>query len=165
MKLVAEKEERDEQMRRLHRKEQKEYRKTKEAHLEELVPKATGREAMLEKRRAETAYHRRERSPDVELPEQDLMGTAGGDDFKSLLMAEKRRKEARENRRYGAPVGPDQGPSSMVASSSSSSYQSAGGNVGSVLEAKQAAYREKEEKQMEAFRQLWAQSQAAKKGL
>ncbi|GJJ76750.1 hypothetical protein EMPS_09109 [Entomortierella parvispora] len=143
---VAQKEEQDEQMRRLHRKEQKDYRKSKEVVMEELVPKATGREAMLEKRRAQTAYHRRERSPDVELPEQDLMGT--GDDYKSLLMAEKRRKESRENRRYGAPAGPDQGPS--------------GGNVGSVLEAKQAAFREKEEKQLEAFRQLWAQSQAAK---
>lgn len=144
-------------MRRLHRKEQKDYRKSKEVVLEELAPKATGREAMIEKRRAQTAYHRRERSPDVELPEQDLMGT--GDDYKSLLMAEKRRKEATENRRRGVPIGPGQGPST----SSAHPYGgSTGGNVGSVLEAKQAAFKEKEEKQMEAFRQLWAQSQAAK---
>jgi len=154
---VAEKEEREEEMRRLHRKEQKDYRKTKEVILEELVPKATGREAMLDKRRAQTAYNRRERSPDVELPEQDLMGT--GDDYKSLLMAEKRRKEARENRRHGLPAGTVQGPST---SSAYSSGGASGGTVGSVLEAKQAAFKEKEEKQMEAFRQLWAQSQAAK---
>ncbi|KAI1296373.1 hypothetical protein EDD11_007359 [Mortierella claussenii] len=155
---VAEKEERDEYNRRRHRAEQKAHRKEKEAILEELVPKATGREAMLEKRRAQTAYHRRERSPDVELPEQDLMGT-GGDDFKSMLAAERRRKEAREAKRYGGVADVE---SRSVVGPSAPSQSSAGS---SLKESKQQAYKEKEEKQLEAFRQLWAQTQAAKGGL
>ncbi|KAF9205116.1 hypothetical protein BGZ59_000676 [Podila verticillata] len=152
---VADQEERDQRRRQQDRAAQKTYRKSKEADLEELVPKATGREAMLEKRRAQTAYNRRERSPDVELPEHALMGS--GDDYKSMLAAERRRKEAREERKYGGrsfepslPSGPS-GPSGPSP-----------GGVGSVLEAKQAAYKEKEAKQLDAFRQLWAQSQAAK---
>ncbi|KAF9950998.1 hypothetical protein BGZ72_007441 [Mortierella alpina] len=152
---VAEKEERDSRSRLHHRAEMKSYRKSKEADLEELVPKATGREAMLEKRRAQTAYNRRERSPDVELPEQDLMGT--GDDYKSMLAAEKRRKEMREGKRYGAQPSGDAGPAPSL-----SVGPSRGPAVGSVMEAKKEAYKEKEQKQLEAFRQLWAQSQAAK---
>ncbi|KAF9576817.1 hypothetical protein EC968_003324 [Mortierella alpina] len=152
---VAEKEERDSRSRLHHRAEMRSYRKSKEADLEELVPKATGREAMLEKRRAQTAYNRRERSPDVELPEQDLMGT--GDDYKSMLAAEKRRKEMREGKRYGAQSSGDTGPAPSL-----SVGPNRGPAVGSVLEAKKEAYKEKEQKQLEAFRQLWAQSQAAK---
>ncbi|KAG0011506.1 hypothetical protein BGZ81_002143, partial [Podila clonocystis] len=154
---VADQEDRDQRRRLQDRAAQKSLRKSKEADLEELVPKATGREAMLEKRRAQTAYHRRERSPDVELPEHALMGTGGGDDYKSMLAAERRRKEAREERKYGSgSFGPSAGPSGASAPTAS------GGGVSSVLEAKQAAYKEKEAKQLDAFRQLWAQSQAAK---
>ncbi|KAF9201727.1 hypothetical protein BGZ49_008065 [Haplosporangium sp. Z 27] len=137
---VAEKEERDHYDHLKRRAEQKAYRKSKEADLEELVPKATGREAILEKRRAQTAYNRRERSPDVELPEQDLMGTS--DDFKSMLAAEKRREEARAERR-GFNSGRDSASSSL-------------------RDAKQQAYKEKEEKHIEALKQLWAQTQASK---
>ncbi|KAI7823507.1 hypothetical protein BC939DRAFT_410924 [Gamsiella multidivaricata] len=146
---VAEKEERDQQYRRKQRAEQKAHRKSKEADLEELVPKATGREAMLEKKRVQNEYRRRERSPDIELPEQDLLGT--GDDFKSMLAAEKRRKEAREAKRHGGADGDlfSQRPSGPSA-------------VSSVTDAKKQAYKEKEEKQIEAFKQLWAQNQAAK---
>ncbi|KAI8058524.1 hypothetical protein BDF22DRAFT_739937 [Syncephalis plumigaleata] len=61
-------------VRGIRRKDTKSYRKAREADLEELVPKATGREAMLEKRRARSAYLHREPSPDPELPESDLMG-------------------------------------------------------------------------------------------
>lgn len=124
---------------------------------------------MLEKRRAQTAYHRQERSPDVELPEQDLMGSgAGGDDYKSMLAAERRRKEAREARRHGGGggVGPEQpsyGPSAGGASGPSAAGPSPA--AGSVLGAKQQAYKEKEAKQMEEFRKLWAQTQANKGGL
>lgn len=39
-----------------------------------------GREAIIEKKRAKNAYHRREVSPDVELNDRDLMGD---DDFQS----------------------------------------------------------------------------------
>ncbi|KAF9908791.1 hypothetical protein EC991_009494 [Linnemannia zychae] len=167
---VLEKEDQDSRSRQAYRAEQKRARKDKEVLLEELVPKATGREAMLEKRRAQTAYHRQERSPDVELPEHDLMGAGNaGDDYKSMLAAEKRRKEAREARRHGGASASGPEPQS---SSSSSVYGAAagpgaaqGGGGGSVLGAKQQAYKEKEAKQMEEFRKLWAQTQAAKGGL
>lgn len=126
------------------RAEQKAIRKSKEADLEELVPKATGREAMLEKRRTQTAYHRRERSPDVELPEQELMGAS--DDFKSALEAEKemRRKEARGER---GNFGPSRGGDTAASF---------------IRDAKQQAYKDKEEKHIESLRQLWAQTQASK---
>lgn len=52
----------------------------REAILDEVAPKETGREAALAKKRAINSYHKRERSPDVELSEQELMG---GDDFKA----------------------------------------------------------------------------------
>ncbi|ORY00679.1 hypothetical protein K493DRAFT_335248 [Basidiobolus meristosporus CBS 931.73] len=81
--------------RALRKKDQKHFSKSRDADLEELVPKETGREAMLEKRRANNAFHRRERSPDVELPDSELMG---GDDFHSRLAAEKRRHENRNAR-------------------------------------------------------------------
>ncbi|KAG0096580.1 hypothetical protein BGZ93_004308 [Podila epicladia] len=159
---VADQEDRDQRRRLQDRAAQKSYRKSKEADLEELVPKATGREAMLEKRRAQTAYNRRERSPDVELPEHALMGTGGGDDYKSMLAAERRRKEAREERKHGGgSFGPSAGPLGPSARSSGASG-GGGGGVNSMLEAKQAAYKDKEAKQLDAFRQLWAQSQAAK---
>lgn len=147
-----EEEEQSQYRRRQERAQRKEYQKTKEVALEELAPKATGKEAMREKKRAMNDYHRRERSPDVELSEQDMMGT--GNDYKSALAAEKRRREARESRRHGE----------------ADAEPSAGGQPGSgrinapssVLAAKQQAYKEKEEKQIEALRQLWAKTQAAK---
>ncbi|KAG0012489.1 hypothetical protein BGZ81_001562 [Podila clonocystis] len=110
--LVADQEDRDQRRRPQDRAAQRSLRKSKETDLEELVPKASGREAMLEKRHAQTAYHRRERSLDVELPEHVLMGTGGGDDYKSMLAMERRRKEAREDRKYGGggSIGPSAGP-------------------------------------------------------
>lgn len=48
--------------------------------LDEVAPREIGREAQLLKKRALNAYHKRERSPDVELSEADLMG---GDDFQA----------------------------------------------------------------------------------
>lgn len=122
---------------------------------------------MLEKRRAQTAYHRQERSPDVELPEQDLMGSGGRDDYKAMLAAERKRKEAREARRYGGggagPEQPSYGPSAGGASGPNAAGPSPA--AGGVLGAKQQAYKEKEAKQMEEFRKLWAQTQANKGGL
>ncbi|KAI9279664.1 hypothetical protein BY458DRAFT_532120 [Sporodiniella umbellata] len=75
--------------------EAKRNRSRREAMLDEVAPKQEGREAMLLKKKALNAYHKRERSPDVELSEADLMG---GDDFQSTLAAEKRRIQARESR-------------------------------------------------------------------
>ncbi|KAL0084330.1 hypothetical protein J3Q64DRAFT_1129543 [Phycomyces blakesleeanus] len=82
---------------RMRRKaESKNLRRKRDSYLDEVAPKETGREAMLEKRKATNAFHKRERSPDVELSEADLMG---GDDFQSRLAAEKQREERRNTRK------------------------------------------------------------------
>ncbi|KAI9594718.1 hypothetical protein BDF19DRAFT_443426 [Syncephalis fuscata] len=78
---VMDNEDRRRYERGLQRKDTKNYKKSREADLEELAPKATGREAMIEKRRARSAYLHREPSPDVELSESDLMG--GGDSYQA----------------------------------------------------------------------------------
>ncbi|CAJ0764875.1 9486_t:CDS:2 [Entrophospora sp. SA101] len=65
--------------RSLKKKEQREFRKTHNAVLDELLPKPT--EAMIEKKKVKNAYYRRETSPDVELNDDDLIG--GGDDFQT----------------------------------------------------------------------------------
>lgn len=56
------------------KRERKEKRTRDELVLDEIAPKETGREAQLAKKRAQNAYHKRERSPDVELNESDLYG-------------------------------------------------------------------------------------------
>ncbi|KAI0241116.1 hypothetical protein L0F63_006673 [Massospora cicadina] len=84
------------QKRKREKAENKAYRKRKESDLEELVPRATGREAMLERKRAKGAYAHRERSPDVELADADLLG---GDDFNSALSRQKARESVRNSRR------------------------------------------------------------------
>ncbi|KAI9004813.1 hypothetical protein CLU79DRAFT_782670 [Phycomyces nitens] len=82
---------------RMRRKtESKNLRRKRDSYLDEVAPKETGREAMIEKRKAMNAFHKRERSPDVELSEADLMG---GDDFQSRLAAEKQREERRNARK------------------------------------------------------------------
>jgi hypothetical protein len=58
----------------MRKKESKEKRQRHEVVLDEIAPKETGREAQLVKKRAMNAYHKRERSPDVELIESDLYG-------------------------------------------------------------------------------------------
>ncbi|KAI8639489.1 hypothetical protein BD408DRAFT_435126 [Parasitella parasitica] len=77
------------------RHEAKRSYEKKEAMLDEVAPKEIGREAALAKKRSLNAYHKRERSPDIELSEQELMG---GDDFKARLAAERRANEKRESR-------------------------------------------------------------------
>ncbi|KAH8551571.1 hypothetical protein BGW37DRAFT_467534 [Umbelopsis sp. PMI_123] len=56
------------------KRDAKEKRQKNELVLDEIAPKETGREAQLAKRRAQNAYHKREKSPDVELNESDLYG-------------------------------------------------------------------------------------------
>ncbi|KAG2197393.1 hypothetical protein INT47_005646 [Mucor saturninus] len=75
--------------------EQKKQKEMRQAILDEVAPRETGREAQIAKKRALNSYHKREPSPDVELSEADLMGV---DDFKSRLAAERRAKEIRESR-------------------------------------------------------------------
>ncbi|CDS09705.1 hypothetical protein LRAMOSA02382 [Lichtheimia ramosa] len=92
-----EREERERAERRAERKaEAKRKRDRREEYLDEVAPKETGREAQMAKKRALNAYHKREKSPDVELDESDIYG--GGDDFKAALAAEKRREERRKQR-------------------------------------------------------------------
>ncbi|KAJ3177433.1 hypothetical protein HDU87_004452 [Geranomyces variabilis] len=79
------------------RKEARDSRKHHEMVLDELVPKATGREAQLEKKRAYTAYHRQERDLDVEVNDSDLMGPGSTGD--SSLAAAKRVQDRRDQRR------------------------------------------------------------------
>eukprot|EP00842_Homolaphlyctis_polyrhiza_P004341 jgi/Hompol1/4908/HPOL_002087-RA len=71
------------------------YRKRKELALDEIVPKETGREAMLERRRMQGAYHRQEREVDYEMSENDLLGS-GPNDFQAAVAEEKRQAERRE---------------------------------------------------------------------
>jgi hypothetical protein len=58
----------------MRKKEAREKRQKQELVLDEVAPKETGREAQLAKKRAQNAYHKRERSPDVELNESDIYG-------------------------------------------------------------------------------------------
>ncbi|KAI8917811.1 hypothetical protein DFJ77DRAFT_457918 [Powellomyces hirtus] len=90
---------RAERSRLMKRKEHRDSRKHHEMVLDELVPKATGREAQLEKKRATNQYHRQERDLDVEIPDSDLMGTNSGPTGDSSLAAYKRVQERRDERR------------------------------------------------------------------
>jgi len=77
------------------RKEKKALQKQHYELLEDMVPKATGREALLEKKKATADFHRRERSPDMDYNDHDLMG--GSSDFQSTLKSiEKSQSKKRE---------------------------------------------------------------------
>ncbi|CAK9197977.1 unnamed protein product [Sphagnum troendelagicum] len=86
---------RDEENRILEKKteklERKKFHKAQDAVIDELLPKATGREALLEKKalRREQARNR-EDSPEI-MKERDVMG--GGDDFQQRLARERAWKE------------------------------------------------------------------------
>ncbi|CAG8628661.1 6072_t:CDS:2, partial [Ambispora leptoticha] len=125
--------------RALRKKERKEFQKTHETVLEELVPKATGREAMIEKKKAQNAKFRREPSPDVELNDHDLMG---GDDFQTRLAARDRSREMRNKKR-------DEYRAEKVAN----------------LQEKATAYQNKEQQTMEMFKQMAEQQRKAGGGL
>lgn len=78
-------------MKKLERSQRKKFRKEHDDLIDELIPKATGKERLLEKRsiRKEQACLREE-SPEI-LREQDMMG--GGDDFKQRVDKERARRE------------------------------------------------------------------------
>ncbi|KAJ3344746.1 hypothetical protein HDU83_004768 [Entophlyctis luteolus] len=81
----------------LRKKDAKAFETRRAADLEELVPKATGREAQLEKKKATSAYLKQERDTEIAYKDSDLMG--GGDSFAAHLAREKQRKERIEERR------------------------------------------------------------------
>ncbi len=86
-------EESDEDQKYAERKEKtKKYNQYKKLVEEELVPKETGREARIDKKKAERERRRDDGSP--ERDERDIYG--GGDDFKARLAARKRAMEAKK---------------------------------------------------------------------
>lgn len=83
----------DEDQKYAERKEKtKKYNQYKKLVEEELVPKETGREARLEKKKVERERRRKDDSP--ERDERDIYG--GDDDFKARLAARKRAMEAKK---------------------------------------------------------------------
>lgn len=80
-------------MKKLEKFNKKKFRKDHKELLDELLPKETGRERLLEKKSLRREQARlREDSPEI-IREQEIMG--GGDDFKQRLEREHARKEKR----------------------------------------------------------------------
>ncbi|KAJ1989916.1 hypothetical protein H4R33_001914, partial [Dimargaris cristalligena] len=79
------------------RRERRDFRTTHETALEEMMPKETGREAMMEKRRLQTAYHRSERDTQSELNDNELHGS--GDSFQARIQSQQSRRGDREQQR------------------------------------------------------------------
>ncbi|KAJ3091994.1 hypothetical protein HK102_011767 [Quaeritorhiza haematococci] len=127
--------EEDERMyrRKLERKERKDFIKHKELVLEELVPKETGRDAMIEKKKMRRAMVNQEKDYDVEVDESTLLG---GDTYEARIAAreraQKRRVEMKER----------------VVQEKAATMQN-----------KVAAYRAKEQATMDMLRALAAQRQ------
>lgn len=65
------------------------------------MPKATGREAMIEKRKERGAPAREgaaaKADTTIEFTDSELMGSGGTDDFKAMVAREKARKAQRED--------------------------------------------------------------------
>eukprot|EP00243_Klebsormidium_subtile_P002988 TRINITY_DN16122_c0_g1_i1.p1 TRINITY_DN16122_c0_g1~~TRINITY_DN16122_c0_g1_i1.p1 ORF type:complete len:391 (-),score=92.91 TRINITY_DN16122_c0_g1_i1:91-1263(-) len=73
--------------------ERRKWKQDQEVLLDEMLPKATGREAALEKKAARREQQRgREDSPEL-MRDKDLLG--GGDDFQQRLARERQRREKR----------------------------------------------------------------------
>lgn len=89
-------EEQKEKERRERKAEHRAQKRRTNDYINETVPKLEGREAKLAEKRATNAQRRRERSPDVELNDQDIYG--GGDDYRARLAVEQRNKERRQAR-------------------------------------------------------------------
>ncbi|GBB92547.1 hypothetical protein RclHR1_20200003 [Rhizophagus clarus] len=132
-------EDRERYERALKKKELKDFKKTHEAILDELVPRETGREAVIEKKRAKNAYYRREESPDVELNDRDLMGD---DDYQSRFAAHKRTRDAREQQKKA--------------------YKA---EKAASLQEKTIAYQSKEQSTMEMFKKLAEEQRKAGRGM
>jgi len=68
------------------KKSKKDYRKHKEMVMEELVPKATGREALIEKRKQKGAYARAQDTGGmVAMSDSQLMGSSGSSEFQQAI--------------------------------------------------------------------------------
>jgi len=74
------------------KKGDKDFKKNKETVMEELVPKATGREAMFEKKKQKAAYTKSTKDADMgeELKDKDLYG--GSSDFQRRVQKQRQAK-------------------------------------------------------------------------
>mmetsp|Transcript_24427 Transcript_24427/g.47693 ORF Transcript_24427/g.47693 Transcript_24427/m.47693 type:complete len:160 (-) Transcript_24427:17-496(-) len=87
------------------KKSKREFRKHHEMVMEELVPKATGREALIEKRKAKGSYARAGANRDdsvAAIPDDQLMG-GGSSDF-AAAVARRNRWRQRKNEERSARV-------------------------------------------------------------
>ncbi|KAH6584518.1 hypothetical protein BASA61_007418 [Batrachochytrium salamandrivorans] len=75
----------------------REHYRNQETLLDEIAPKETGREAMLQKRYTRNAYHKQERDLDPEIPDDVLMG--GGSDFRAAVASQSKTGDRREQKR------------------------------------------------------------------
>ncbi|ORX86889.1 hypothetical protein BCR32DRAFT_264637 [Anaeromyces robustus] len=108
------------------KQERKKFRKEQKELLDELVPKPTGREAMIDKRKQITAFHRAnaEKDYDVEYSDSELMG---GDDIRERIRQRDKMNQKREEMKLRKQA---------------------------ELNEKAAAYRKKEEETIKMFRKM-----------
>ncbi|KAJ3250800.1 hypothetical protein HK103_003169 [Boothiomyces macroporosus] len=76
--------------------ERKRFRKEQEVVLEELVPKKTGKEALLEKKKTLTAYHKQEREVDPAMKDSDIFGD---DDFSNEILRQAAKEAQQKSKR------------------------------------------------------------------
>lgn len=76
--------------------ERKKHRKDLDLVNEELVPKATGREALLEKKKQASEFHKQEKVVDMEFSDDFLMGS-GSDDYRRALQRSKVSQQKRQD--------------------------------------------------------------------
>eukprot|EP00052_Salpingoeca_macrocollata_P016564 m.133387 g.133387 ORF g.133387 m.133387 type:complete len:205 (-) comp20096_c2_seq1:239-853(-) len=95
---APDREELAEYARRLKRKDQKDHRRHNDMVLEELVPKETGRDARVDKRRAFN-QGRKDRDASPEVNERDLMGASDFDAELARRKAYRQKKQAAKEER------------------------------------------------------------------
>ncbi|KAJ3272454.1 hypothetical protein HDV01_005523 [Terramyces sp. JEL0728] len=74
----------------------KRFRKYQEVVLEELVPKKTGKEALLEKKKMLTAYHKQENEVDPAMKDSDIFGD---DDFNEEILRQAAKEAQQKSKR------------------------------------------------------------------
>eukprot|EP00053_Salpingoeca_punica_P013001 m.117009 g.117009 ORF g.117009 m.117009 type:complete len:152 (-) comp16085_c0_seq2:103-558(-) len=82
----------------LRKKDAKDFRQYNEMVLEELVPKETGREARIDKRRAQNES-RRDRATSPEIRDKDLLGSS---DFHEMMARRRQQKAAKQEEKRSA---------------------------------------------------------------
>ncbi|TPX33490.1 hypothetical protein SmJEL517_g03645 [Synchytrium microbalum] len=80
------------------KKAKKSEQSTHQAVLDEIAPKATGRDAILDKKKSITAYHRQEKDTDPEFKEEFLMGSTSSS-FQAAVAERERARQRRDGSR------------------------------------------------------------------